>query len=102
MALATSVTGSGKLVSKAKTVRNLRDAGETYYNVEETIESEVREWVALTQTAAVNAASGGSGEGSMTLSGEGVVYSNNAEEDNRVVGSYVYTCSAEKKTIDFA
>ena len=102
MALKNFAAGDNILVSKNKTKRNLRDAGETFFNVEETVESEVREWVALTRVAATGAVTAGSGENSMTLTGTGVVYSHDAQEDNRVVKSYTYTCSAEKKSISFA
>jgi hypothetical protein len=102
MALATSVTGDGKLVTASKTQRNLRDAGEDFYNRIETIENEVREWVALTKDAAITAKGAGTGESSMTLSGPGVTYENSATEDNRIVGAYTYRVSAEKKTIAFA
>ena len=102
MALATSVTGTGSLVSYSNTVRNLRDAGETFYNWEETIINEVREWEALTESAANTAVTAGTGEASMTFAtGTGTTYANDSDEDNRVLGSYSYKCSAEKKTIAF-
>jgi hypothetical protein len=101
MALKTSIVGSGKLVTASKAVRNLRDAGETFYNLVETVENEVREWVALTQTAAVTAKNAGTGETQMSLTGTGVTYANEASEDNRIVGAYTYRCSAEKKSISF-
>ena len=102
MALKNFIAGDNILVSKSKTKRNLRDAGETFFNVEETVESEVREWVALTRAAATGAVTAASGIASMGLTGTGVVYSHEASENNRVVGSYTYTCSAEKKSISFA
>lgn len=102
MALYESVTGSGTVVSESETVRNLREAGESYYNVEENIKTEVREWVALTYAAASAAKSAGTGEAQMNLNGtSGVVYEHSVDEDNRVIGSYIYRCSAEVKTISF-
>jgi hypothetical protein len=101
MALAGSIVGSGILITKNKTQRNLRDAGESFYNLVETIENEVREWVALTRAAALAAVAAGSGEASMGLSGTGVKYSNELSETSRPTGAYTYRCSAEKKTIDF-
>jgi len=102
MGLKTFSAGDNKLASYTKTTRNLRDAGETYYNLEEVVQNEVREWVGLTLAAATGAVSSGSGEGSMTLvSGTGTTYQHDSNEDNRIVGSYTYRCSAEKKTISF-
>ena len=102
MALKLFVAGDNILVSENKTTRNLRDAGETFYNVVETVETEDREWVALTKASATGAVASSSGEASMTLTGTGVTYSHDASEDNRVTGSFIYRCSAEKKTIAFA
>ena len=101
MALKTFVAGDSILVSATKATRNLRDAGETFYNITETIESEDREWVALTKTAAEGAKNSGSGVGSMGVSGTGTTYEHSIAEDNRVVGSYTYRCSANKKSLSF-
>jgi hypothetical protein len=100
MALATSVTGDGKLLSRSSMTRNLRDAGESFFNLTETIENETREWVAVTQAAAETARAAGYKTG-MTVTGTGTTYEYSVDEDVRVIGSYVYRCSAEKKTIAF-
>jgi hypothetical protein len=101
MALATSITAAGILTAKGNDVRNLRDAGETYYNFTETVETETQEWVALTEAAATAAVAAGTGHAYMGVSGTGTTYKDSLAEDDRIVGSYTYTCSAEKKTIAF-
>ena len=104
MALKNFAAGDNILVGATKATRNLRDAGESFYNLVETIESEEREWVALTKAAAEGAKNNGSGAGSMSLTGDPgeVTYEHSMTEDNRVVGSYIYRCSANKKSIAFA
>ena len=102
MALKSFESEDNILVGATKSTRNLREAGETFYNLVETIESEDREWVALTKDAATGAVAASSGVASMTLTGTGVTYSHDASEDNRVIGSYIYRCSANKKSIAFA
>ena len=105
MALAGSIVESaGRVTSYDNGQRNLRDAGETYYNLIETIESEVQEWVALTYAAAYAAAVAVPTTGAqyMNVSGGDTTYKGSISEDTRVVGSYTYECSAEKKSIAFA
>ena len=102
MALKNFAAENNILVAKSRSDRNLRDAGEDFYNRVETVETEDREWVALTKAAAQGAVTNKSGEGSMALTGAGVTYSHDASEDNRVTGSYIYRCSANKKSIAFA
>jgi hypothetical protein len=53
MALANSITGDGKLIDRQKLKRNLRDAGESAWNWNETTVTEVREWYAITESAAL-------------------------------------------------
>ena len=100
MALAVNVTGNGILVSRNSMTRNLRDAGESFFNLTETVENETREWVALTQAAAEAARVAGYKTG-MGVTGTGTTYEYSYSEDVRVIGSYVYRCSAEKKTVAF-
>jgi len=101
MGLKSFVAGDSILVGATKATRNLRDAGETFYNITETIESEEREWVALTKSAAEGAKNSGSGAGAMGVAGDGTTYEHSISEDNRVVGSYIYRCSANKKSLSF-
>ena len=49
----TIVEADGKLISREKLRRNLRDAGESYWNWEESTITEVREWYAISETAAL-------------------------------------------------
>jgi len=108
MALITSVAGittaNRNVISYNKSDRNLRDAGETFYNLVETIESEVCEWVALDEATAKAAVTAETGESLMSVltPATGVTYEHTQDEDVRTIGSYRYTCSAEKKTIAFA
>jgi len=105
MALSTSISTSNRnVISYSKSERNLRDAGETFYNIVETTESEVCEWVALDESTANTAVTNGTGEANMSVlvSDADATYEHTQQEDNRTIGSYTYTCSAEKKTIAFA
>ena len=105
MALATSIVeADGIVTSYSKGTRNLRDAGESFYNLVESNESEVQVWVALTYAAAQAAAVAEPTTGAqyMTVTGTDATYQGSISEDVRVVGSYTYQCSAEKKSIAFA
>jgi hypothetical protein len=89
MALATSVTGGGILVSR-------RISSQRYfivtpvgrYEIEETQTVEQREWVALTQAAAVDYADANAQPASGT-------HTYDVAEDNRVVGGYKVTRTFE-------
>jgi len=96
MALATTVTGDGILVSRGKDTR----AWSVVYlafgvrNFQEVITREVREWVALTETAAttyvnLNAQPEGDGE-----------YTYGMSEQDRIVGAYKVTRSYEYKVTE--
>jgi hypothetical protein len=88
MALATTITGSGTLVSVDNNIRVWRFFGmEIIYVNKESTKEEVYEWVALTEACAKAAADAASQEGL----GDGVVASYSASEDNRAIGSYKLT-----------
>ena len=94
MALANSIVGSGIYVGTTNNIRVWRFfcASLIYVNKESTKE-ETYEWVALTESAAKDAADAASQSGLAA----GVVASYSAAEDQRVVGSYKLT-----KTITYA
>ena len=99
MALASSVTGTGKLISRQLVTRQwvihratgytgtYTDGGititTTRYLLKETYTEEVREWVALTQAAAVDYADANA----QPSAGEGA-YTYDVYEQNRIVGAY--------------
>ena len=93
MALATEIVGDGILIGVDNSPRVWRVYGfEGVYIFEESQRVEVREWVALTQSAAKTAAENASQEGLP----EGAVAAYAANEDTRVMASYKLT-----KTIDY-
>ena len=83
MALATTVTGDGKLVSRQVSTRRYWVGTITGASVEfeETTETETREWVALTRQAAEDEADANDQPATGT-------YTYDVQEDNRVIGSY--------------
>lgn len=94
MALASSITGDGILVSVDNNVRTWYRYGANYiFKHTEKTREEVREWVALTQSAAQAAAEAADQSGLA----EGASASYSASEDNRAIGSYKLT-----KTIHYA
>jgi hypothetical protein len=97
MALKTSIIwADAKVISASKGKRNLRDAGETFFNLIETIETEVREVVAVTYDAAKTEKD----TNTQPAEGEGT-YHYEMDEQNRVVGSYTIKRTHNKKTIEF-
>ncbi len=95
MALATSVIGDGILVSTTSEINEYYSRiGWTMYKFVETTTVEVREWVALTKSAAKAAAEAASQDGLPT----GATASYHASEDNRVIGSYKLTKTITTKT----
>lgn len=94
MALAGTVTGDGILVSKTKgweypttqVTKSNDEVWQATYKVE--IEEEVREWVALTQTAAVTAVEGNENTSKIYV----------AEETCREAGAYKLTVTTTTKT----
>jgi hypothetical protein len=94
MALATTITGDGILVSVDVPVQVWRVYGGTkIIKYAESIRTEVREWVALTKSCAQTAAEAASQTGLPA----GAVASYSAQEDTRVVNSYKLV-----KTITYA
>ncbi len=89
MALATEVSGDGILVSRRISSFDYWVVfAPTQYKVRETQTSEQREWVALTQSAAINYAIANAQPASGT-------YTYDVSEENRVVGSYKVTRTFE-------
>ena len=86
MALATTVTGSGKQVSREVVSRDYIQgfSGIGFWKFRETTETETREWVALTQTAANDAADA-------NAQPETGTYTYYVAETNRIVGAYSLT-----------
>ncbi len=95
MALANSVIGDGIYVSTTSDINvyYVRIAY-TMYKFVETTKVEVREWVALTETAAKGAAEAASQAGLPP----GATASYVASEDNRIIGSYKLTKTITTKT----
>ena len=94
MALATEVTGGGKLVSRQVSTRRYWVAPPIGSAVEyqEVSESETREWVALTQAAAEGVADTNAQPATGT-------YTYDVQEDKRVIGSYKLVRSFETSTV---
>lgn len=103
MALRSFAAGDNILVSYNKVTRNLWSAENfQLYRVIETIETEVREWVALTAAAAGGAVTAESGTASMvyvTSAVPGAAFQHEAIEDKRPVKSWRYRCTGENKTV---
>jgi hypothetical protein len=94
MALATTVTGDGILVSSETNKQKLvlfTDTGTFLFL--KTITESVREWVALTQSAAQTAAE-------TATQPENGVATYDALEDNRIVGSYKLVKTTTVTTIE--
>jgi len=95
MALASTIVGDGILVDSSSDINiYYQRIGYTLYKMQETTITEVREWVALTQAAAYDAAVAASQVGVP----EGGVFSYVASEDMRVVASYKLTRTMTNKT----
>jgi hypothetical protein len=102
MALATGLVGSGIVTARDKTTRKI--ANDFFIFEYEIIDSEVREWPALTQAAAATAVTTGAGHTHMSVTAgflETIQYSDESYEVNRPVKSYTYRCRAEKKINTF-
>jgi hypothetical protein len=95
MALSGSVTGDGILVSTSTDYNKWVEGTEVRVEVQEITTEEVREWVALTKTAAETTAKAADQLGLAA----GAVASYIASEDNRVVGSYKLTKTITNKTV---
>lgn len=101
MALTNSVVWANAIIMDySKTVRNLREAGETFYNVEETIETQTLELRALTYAAAkaevdANAQPDEPESGTAT-------YTYKMSIENEIIGSYRLQRVYEAKDISFA
>jgi hypothetical protein len=101
MALATSCDWENALIMDySKTTRNLRDAGESFYNLIESIESKTLECRAVKESAAESEVDSNDqpdppGSGTHT-------YSYSMRLVNEVIKSYTVVRVEEKKSIEFA
>ncbi len=101
MALATSCDWTTALVMDyAKTTRNLRDAGETYYNLVESIESETRECRAVDYDGASTEVADNDQPAAPETGTH--TYSYSMRIVNEVIKSYTVVRVEEKKSITFA
>jgi hypothetical protein len=101
MALATSINwANAKTISRDKNTRNLRDAGESFFNLEETTEEIVLEFRGATE-AACNSVIGANDQPTST-DYDVQSYSYSMRRDDIATGSYTITRTFTGKTIAFA
>ena len=101
MALASSIVwADAKTISRDKNTRNLRDAGETFYNLEEITEEIVLEYKGAT-VAACNTEIDANDQPATTAY-DVQSYSYSMRRDDIVTGSYTITRTFTGKTVTFA
>jgi hypothetical protein len=101
MALATTINwANAKLISHSKGKRNLRDAGESFYNVLEVTESKTEQLYAMTKTA-VETEVGTATQPDDPGGGAKATYTYQADLDGREVNGYTIKRIYEYKAITF-
>ena len=101
MALATTINwANAKLISHSKGKRNLRDAGESFYNLLEVTESKTEQLYALTKTA-VETEVGTATQPDAPGGGGKATYTYQADLDGKEVNGYTIKRIYEYKAITF-
>ena len=101
MALATTINwANAKLISHSKGKRNLRDAGESFYNVLEVTESKTEQLYALTKTAVETEVEAAAQPAEPPVVGK-ATYTYQADLDGREVNGYTIKRIYEYKAITF-